>query len=545
MLEHGIRRAFLRRTDQFLPLDHDLPPVRRQEAGKLGFASHQCRIQIAVVWLADNARFGQAGYEAIGNNPVGFHDAGSHFGDTVREYHAVGEVPVVKHGPPTGRPADPTPPGTLEGIEIEDRGGLLHEAQRYARDGPAVKPHVDRAGLRTLPQQPQIGRHVECGVVGIVANKADSWCHVGKIPHRDVRMWCVPPTPNGGEKTPKHIFVARRSCALSERTVMKRWSIGIDLGGTNLKGILLDEQGESHHLMRTSTEADKGGERVLENILNLVGKLIKAHGSPDSILGVGIGSPGFVDRGGTVVGGAENLPGWKGMQIFTPIKKQFGLQAVASNDVTVTALAESRFGAGKDLDNLVCLALGTGIGGGIVVNRRVYMGRHGMAGELGHICVEPDGLRCNCGNNGCVEQYASASGIVKNARIICDGVLEPERTPFVEAVLKDPHAVTSKMVYEHVTAKDRVALQVHEYVCERLARAVGIILNSLAPDRIILGGGVMKAGQVIVDGVYKYVGDYCWPEILERCDIVAAQCGEHAGVLGAAALAFDELGGGI
>ena len=322
----------------------------------------------------------------------------------------------------------------------------------------------------------------------------------------------------------------------------KRFAIGIDLGGTNLKGILLDSDGGSHHLTRIPTQASRGGAHVLERVVELTGMLLAKLGKNGAVVGVGIGTPGFVDGDGTVLGGAENIPGWKGTQLYLPVRERFNLGAVAGNDVTVTALAESRFGAGKGIANLVCLALGTGIGGGIIIDHKVYQGSHGMAGELGHIPVETSqGLACTCGQSGCVEQYASAGGIVRNAKLLCVKAEGAERTPFVKAVLADPDAVTSKMVYEFVERGDSIALTVNEYCCSRLARAIGVCLNAFAPDRVILGGGVMMAGRVIIDTVNRYLPSFCWQSIRERCDIVQAQCGEDAGVLGAAALAFDSF----
>lgn len=323
---------------------------------------------------------------------------------------------------------------------------------------------------------------------------------------------------------------------------MEKLAIGIDLGGTNLKGIVMGSDGEGRHVTRVPTEAQKGGQQVLQNILTLVDLLVqKVHGEAE-ILGVGLGSPGFIDKDGTVLGGAENLPGWKGTQIYAPIMERFGLRTTAANDVTVAALAELKYGAGKGVDNLVCFALGTGIGGGIAINGRLYKGTHGMAGELGHIVVETDGVQCNCGQRGCVERYASATGIVRLAREYAAGAAEGEKTPFVRLVNEKPSEVTSKMVYDYVAEKDPVALKVHETACEMLGRAVGITLNALAPDRVVLGGGVMMAGEVILEGVSRHGSRYCWPAIFERCDIVSAQMGEDAGVMGAAGMVFEELG---
>lgn len=322
---------------------------------------------------------------------------------------------------------------------------------------------------------------------------------------------------------------------------MEKLAIGIDLGGTNLKGIILNEKGEGRHLTRIPTEADKGGAHVLKNIIHLIGELVSKEGSDKNIIGVGIGTPGFVDEEG-VVSGAENLPGWKGTRLYDGIAEKFNFKVTAANDVTVATMAEAKYGAGRGVRNLVCYALGTGIGGGIVIDHHLYKGTHGMAGELGHIVVETNGIQCNCGLKGCVERYASATGIVNLALKLCSEAEKSNPTPFVVEVNKDPSKVTSKMVYDFVKQNDPVANQVNEIACDMLARAIGITLNTLSPDRVILGGGVMMAGQVIIDTVSKYVPQYCWPMIWEKCDLVIAKLGEDSGVLGAGAMVFDEFG---
>lgn len=162
-----------------------------------------------------------------------------------------------------------------------------------------------------------------------------------------------------------------------------------------------------------------------------------------------------------------------------------------------------------------------------------------MAGELGHICVETDGFQCSCGQKGCVEQYASGPGISNCSRHI--GQETSDTSPFAVLVKKHPERITSQIVYEFVAKNDPVAIKVHHRTCDMLARAVGIMINALSPDRIILGGGVLTAGQIIIDTVKKYAARYCWREIFERCSIVAAKLGENAGVLGAGAMVFQEF----
>ncbi len=322
---------------------------------------------------------------------------------------------------------------------------------------------------------------------------------------------------------------------------MGKKAIGIDLGGTAIKGAVIDENGISGEVTRVPTEAQSGGQRVMENILSLIEKLTGAGGGAGAFVGVGIGTPGFVGADGVILGGAENLPGWKGTQVYAPISERFGgLRATAANDVTSVALAELKYGAGRGVQNIVCFALGTGVGGGIVTNGRLYKGTHGMAGEIGHIIVETGGEPCPCGQCGCVERYASATGIVNMAVGMAAQKDTPE-TEFLKVVKSEPGAVTSKLVYEYVAKEDPVAIAVHERACDMLGRAVGIMINTFSPDKVVLGGGVMMAGGVVLEAVKKYAARHCWPAIYERCEIVIAKMGEDAGVLGAGALALEEF----
>jgi glucokinase len=324
---------------------------------------------------------------------------------------------------------------------------------------------------------------------------------------------------------------------------VKQYAIGIDIGGTNLKGAVMDRAGEYRHLVRIPTEAEKGGTKLLENILGMIENLINKQGKDGSIVGVGIGTPGFVDGEGTVIGGAKNLPDWEGTNLYAPIKKRFDLFATAGNDVTVGTLAEWRYGAGLGVQNVVCFMLGTGIGGGIVANGQLYKGTYGMAGELGHISVETNGVQCNCGIKGCVETYASATGIVRTALSVSRGLEATKQSPFSKLAIKKPESITSKIVYDYVKKNDPVACTINEMVCEKLARVVGIMVNAFSPDRIILGGGVMMAGQVIIDTVSKYIPKNCWKEVWQHCELVLAQAGEDAGVIGAAQLVFEDIDG--
>jgi glucokinase len=279
---------------------------------------------------------------------------------------------------------------------------------------------------------------------------------------------------------------------------------------------------------------------MLDAILRIIATIAEQVGGTKNFCGVGIGTPGFVDRDGTIIGRAVNLPGWEGTRLYEPIMERYGLKAVAANDATAAALAEARFGAGQGVENCVFYSIGTGIGGGIVAGGRVQYGGRGMAGEFGHVSIDHEGLPCGCGQRGCVERYASGPAIVSWARSLCDST-NVEATDFVQTVRVAGESLTARRVYEFVNQGDAVALRVNDFVCDKLARAIGSTITALAPDRVVLGGGVMMAGQVIIDTVKKHLPQYTLPEMLGNCEIRAAQLGEGAGVIGAGCLVFEAI----
>jgi glucokinase len=321
---------------------------------------------------------------------------------------------------------------------------------------------------------------------------------------------------------------------------MQTRAIGIDIGGTTIKGALVDRDGNWSDEIRIETATVDRGPGMLDVLVRIVAEIIEKEGGIKNIRGVGIGTPGFVDRNGTIIGKAVNLPGWEGTRLYGPIRERFGLNAVAANDATAAALAEARFGAARGVENAVFFFLGTGIGGGIVSGGRLQYGSRGMAGEFGHLSIDYEGLPCGCGQKGCVERYASGPAIVYWAQSIC-GSRDVERTDFVKRVGAQGEPLTAKLVYEFVNKGDAVALRLNDFVCDRLARAIGAVITMLSPNRVVLGGGVMMAGQVIVDTVKKHLPRYSLPETLQNCDIRSAQLGEKAGVIGAGALVFEEF----
>ena len=324
---------------------------------------------------------------------------------------------------------------------------------------------------------------------------------------------------------------------------MARYSIGIDVGGTSVKAVILSENGRASRLIAHPTRPSNKTQTVLDIVLMLIGMLIKKQGTIKDFLGVGVGTPGAIDASGTVIGGAHNIPGWLGTRVFKPIIKQFGLDAVACNDAAAMTLAEWRYGAAVGFSNVICLALGTGIGGGMIMGNKLYEGARGLAGEFGHVSVDYNGVLCKCGQRGCAEQYASATGIVQTAYAVCAGLRGNNQTPFSRLVMKAPLPLTSKTVFDYVKKGDGIALSVLEEVCDKLARTLGVIINTLSPERIVLGGGVMNAGRIIIDTTWKKVPRYCLADSRKNCRLVGAGLGERAGVIGAAQLVFEKMSG--
>lgn len=320
---------------------------------------------------------------------------------------------------------------------------------------------------------------------------------------------------------------------------MENVAIGIDIGGTSIKAVLLESSGRWNGASRVPTEVEKDGRSIFEKICGLTELLIARIDKRNNLCGIGIGTPGFVRPDGTVFG-AANLAAWDGFNLNEAVLKRFGVKSITANDASCMALAEARFGAARDAANAIVYTLGTGIGGGIVINHKLYTGTNGMAGEFGHVVVEPHGIPCSCGQRGCVERYASATGIVAAAREMADRCDSGTATPFVRAIAADPFSLSSTLVYDYVARGDLVARAVNERACEMLARAVGAAVNLFAPERVVFGGGVMRAGTIIIDTIKKHLPRFALAPLLAHCELVMARLGDDAGAVGAGALVFEE-----
>jgi len=313
--------------------------------------------------------------------------------------------------------------------------------------------------------------------------------------------------------------------------------IGIDLGGTTAKFAIVTLEGEIQQKWSIETNIlDEGSHIVPEIIESINHRLALYDLKAENFVGIGMGTPGSVDRENGTVIGAYNL-NWKTLQ---PVREQIesgtGIQFTLDNDANVAALGERWKGAGENNPDVIFMTLGTGVGGGIIAEGKLLHGVAGCAGEIGHVTVDPHGFECTCGKVGCLETIASATGIVRVARQLSE---EYAGDSELKRRLDDGQAISSKDVFVLAEQNDPFALMVVDKVCFYLGLACGNLGNTLNPSSIVLGGGVSAAGEFLRSRVEKYFNEYTFPQVRESTQIKLAQLGNDAGVIGAASLALQ------
>ena len=310
-------------------------------------------------------------------------------------------------------------------------------------------------------------------------------------------------------------------------------NIGIDLGGTNIKGAVVDgETGTILIMQSVPTEAQEGHDKVIARIIRLCKNLVTSAGlKMEDINGIGIGVPGAINaKTGTTVF-MTNLPDhWVNVPVCDIVTKGTGKPAFLINDVNSITWGEQIFGAGKGTENMVCFALGTGIGGGLVVNGQLILGRTGVAGELGHMIVQPHGNRCNCGAHGCLETYASGPAIRSMAM---KAVAHGGTTILGEMVDYDLNKITPKTVSDAALHGDEMAQEIYQTAGYYLGIAVANAITILEPDMVIITGGVAAAGELLMKPVRDYVYNNVHVTPLEGIQIVTGELGNDAGIYGA------------
>ncbi len=307
---------------------------------------------------------------------------------------------------------------------------------------------------------------------------------------------------------------------------MKKYCFGIDVGGTSVKCGLFTAEGEVLDKWEIPTRTENNGEQILPDIAaSIKEKMAEKEISAEEVAGVGIGVPGPVNDEG-VINGAVNLH-WGVFNIEEKLSELTGLPAKAGNDANVAALGEQWKGGGMGYQNLIMVTLGTGVGGGIIINGKILAGSNGAAAEIGHAFVDgsvPE--NCNCGNRGCLEQFASATGIARLAR-------EAMASTDAPSLMRGQEKVTAKTVFDAVKEGDALAIQVAERFGDYLGSALSIFAAVVDPQAIVIGGGVSKAGAILLD----YIKPSFMKHAFHACrgtEFVMATLGNDAGIYGAA-----------
>lgn len=317
---------------------------------------------------------------------------------------------------------------------------------------------------------------------------------------------------------------------------MAKKLLGIDLGGTTVKFGILTLEGEVQEKWAIETNILEDGKHIVPDIVaSLKHRLALYNLTKDDFVGIGMGSPGAVDRDKKTVTGAFNLNWASTQEVGSVIEAELSIPFAIDNDANVAALGERWVGAGANNPDVVFVTLGTGVGGGVIADGNLIHGVAGAGGEIGHIVVEPeDGFDCTCGNHGCLETVASATGVVRVARKLAE---EYEGDSKIKAAIDNGEAVSSKDIFDAAKEGDHFSNTVVDKVSFYLGLASANISNILNPDSVVIGGGVSAAGEFLRSRIENNFQKFAFPQVRKSTKIKIAELGNDAGIIGAASLA--------
>lgn len=319
--------------------------------------------------------------------------------------------------------------------------------------------------------------------------------------------------------------------------------IGVDMGGTKILSAVVDAEGQILATAKVPTQAKDDTSVVIDRIADSIRESFQKSEVPiDSIKAVGIGAPGPLDPETGVVIFAPNL-GWKNVPLKAELETRIRIPTFVDNDVNVGTLGEHTYGAGRGVQNLVGIFVGTGIGGGIIMNGELFHGASKTAGEIGHIIVQAGGPKCGCGNRGCLEALASRTAMTKQLR---NAIMKKGKKSVIKKLTDgDLEQIRSGTLAKALRSQDKLTLKVFKQTSKYLGVGIGSIVNFLNPEMIVLGGGVVEAlDEDFIKSIRKASKKYALPDTLNGVQIVRAELGDDAGVLGAAALARQRLNSG-
>jgi glucokinase len=313
---------------------------------------------------------------------------------------------------------------------------------------------------------------------------------------------------------------------------MKKFAIGVDLGGTNLRIAAVDEQGTLIEKVTLGTKVARGRDLVIADMCDAIQAMSDKYKVSAPLLGIGVGVPGIIDMRTGVVCESPNLQDWVGYPARDAIEKRLNTVVILENDANVAALGEQWLGAAKDFSDMVMLTLGTGVGGGLVMGGDIWRGANGMAGEFGHTTVDADGHVCGCGNRGCLEQYASAPSVLRMAR---EAIAKNGASALAAAAKSDPE-FSARSIYDLAMQGDEDARGIYRYVGRCLGIVLSAMVNSLNLPIYVIGGGVGSAWEAFAPSVFE--------ELRRRSFVYAATAPYDASVVKEGASALTAPGSG-
>ena len=314
---------------------------------------------------------------------------------------------------------------------------------------------------------------------------------------------------------------------------MKKYSIGIDLGGTKILIALVDKNtGEVLEHVKKKTKKDKGPKNIIRKMLEGIEELIEISGKTfDEISSIGVGAAGQIDRENGIIIAAANLDCYD-LNLKKILTEKFNHPVYVGNNVEIATIGEQKFGAGKDCKDFVCVFVGTGVGSAIVKDGKIITGATGTAGEIGHIIVDLNGRQCSCGAHGCLEAYASRSAIERRI----EGALKKGRKSCILDYLETGKSITSSMIQKSIEREDELVLQCVTEASEYLSGGIASIINFINPELIILGGGLIEAVDYFYQKTIKKAKAKSLPVPAEKIQFKKAMLGDYSGVIGAAFL---------
>lgn len=314
---------------------------------------------------------------------------------------------------------------------------------------------------------------------------------------------------------------------------MKKYSVGIDLGGTKILIALIEkESGKVIHFVKKKTKKEKGAENIVRKMISGINELFEDSGIDlEEISSIGIAAAGQIDREHGIILGAPNLDCYD-LNLKEILEGEYNLPVCLANDVEAATLGEMKFGAGRGVDDLVCVFVGTGVGSCIVKNGKIIQGATGTAGEIGHIIVDLNGRQCNCGAHGCLEAYASRSAIEKRI----EGALKKGRHSAILDYLEEGKSITSSMIRKSIEREDELVTHCVDEASAYLSGGLASIINFINPKLIILGGGLIEAVDYFYKKTIKDAKLKCLPVPATKIEFKKTALGDFSGVIGAAYL---------